>query len=183
MSEQRIIIFDSPDGTGKTNMAQALAKRMDIPYFRMPTQHDNWRKNKFKEALEFDQVYMAEFLKQTKTSVIVDRAYPSEWVYSQAYGRETNPDVLERVDSAFARLGTNIIIPLRSDYSKNRKDVVVQKDMLPVLDRLYREFAAWTHCHTVIVDPDSLGNDVDKEIPFIEKNLCFSRLVLEGRKK
>src|SRR3954464_5618431 len=92
--EQWRIIFDSPDGTGKTNIAQALAKELRVPYFRMGSQHDNWRARKFKEALEFDQTYISEFLSQTKHSVIIDRAYPSEWVYSRVYGRETNEEVL-----------------------------------------------------------------------------------------
>ena len=84
-----VIIFEGPDGVGKTEIARALEKEIrisslfpdepwktPIPYFRMGSQHENWRKGRFKDALEFDQTYISEFLAQTKFSVIIDRAYP-----------------------------------------------------------------------------------------------------------
>ena len=64
--KQQIYIFDSPDGTGKTEIGKELSRRINIPYFKMTTEHENWRKGTFKEALRFDQTYIVEFLKQTR---------------------------------------------------------------------------------------------------------------------
>jgi thymidylate kinase len=172
---QKIVIFDSPDGTGKTNIAQGLSFDLKIPYFRMGSQHENWRKGRFKEALEFDQTYISEFLRQTRTDVIIDRAYPSEWVYSQVYGRETNQQVLEQVDAQFARMGAYIVIPLRHDYSDSRKDEVVDVTDLPKLHQAYLKFRKWTRCPTITIYVDSYGNDLKREIEAIRPELNFDR--------
>ena len=169
MSNQRVIIFDSPDGTGKTNMAQALSERTGISYFRMASQHDNWRAGKFKTALEFDQTYISEFLRQTKLSVIIDRAYPSEWVYSRVYNRETNLEVLRLVDDTFASFGTTIVIPLRRDYRGSREDEVVEQSMLPRLHDAYLDFEKWTRCKTCILYVDELNDDIQEELPIIRR--------------
>lgn len=170
---QKVILFDSPDGTGKTNIAQALSFDMKLPYFRMDSQHDNWRKGKFKEALEFDQTYLSEFLWQTQYSVIIDRAYPSEWVYSRAFGRETNAEVLRMVDEKFAKMGTHIIMPLRHDYSKNRKDEVIPNEMLPKIHDVYQEFAEWTKCTVIQIYVDGFDDQLIKELPAVKNEFHF----------
>lgn len=175
--DQKIVIFDSPDGTGKTNIARALSRELKIPYFRMDSQHDNWRTGRFKEALEFDQTYISSFLSQTKCDVIIDRAYPSEWVYSRVYGRSTNDDVLRKVDDEFARMGTYIVIPLRRDYSSSRADEVVTPDKLKPLHDRYVEFCEWTKCSTIQIYVDDFENDVDRELPLLLGELDFDRQV------
>lgn len=169
MNPQRIVIFDSPDGTGKTEMAKELTNYSFIvnnaPYFRMGSQHRNFVEGRFKTALEFDQTYIAEFLRQTGHSVVIDRAYPSEWVYSKAFDRETNEEVLNAVDEQFAQMGAVIVIPLRRDYSKNREDEVVKKEMLQDIADLYEDFIDWTSCRTISIYVDDFENDLKKEIP------------------
>ena len=40
-----LIIFDGPDNSGKTTIAQALAKEIEYPYFRhRGTNKDNYKK-------------------------------------------------------------------------------------------------------------------------------------------
>jgi len=63
--KQTVIIMEGPDGCGKTEIGKALSKQFGIPYFKVNSEHENWRKGKFKEALEFDQTYITQFLKQT----------------------------------------------------------------------------------------------------------------------
>lgn len=168
---QKVIIFDSPDGTGKTNIAQALSERINVPYFKMDTEHQNWRSGKFKTALEFDQTYLLQMLKQTKYSIIIDRAYPAEWVYSKVYKRETNDELLKTLDEEFAKMGTTIVIPLRHDYSKNRKDELVSHEMLPKLHKEYLNFAYWTNCNIIPIYVDEFEDDINKELSFIEDYL------------
>lgn len=172
---QNVIIFDSPDGTGKTEIALALSKELNIPYFKMNTEHENWRKGKFKEALEFDQTYLAEFLLQTKHSAIIDRAYPAEWVYSQVYGRETNMSILEQVDAKFAKMGARIIIPVRRNYNEARSDELVENHMLPILHEKYIEFKKWTKCNTITIYVDAFYNNLEYEIPALKRELSYNR--------
>lgn len=168
---QKVFIFDSPDGTGKTEIGKEMAKRAGIPYFKMTTEHENWRKGTFKEALRFDQTYIVEFLKQTRFSVVIDRAYPAEWVYSKVYKRKTDEEVLRKVDTEFAKLKATIIIPLRRDYTNSRPDEVVEKKYLPKLHDMYLEFVKWSKCDCIPLYVDDLQNDLNKEIAAIYRGL------------
>jgi len=174
-TSQKIVIFDSPDGTGKTNIAVALAAKLGIPYFKMNTEHENWRKGKFKEALEFDQTYLLQFLKQTRYSVVIDRAYLAEWVYSYVFHRETNLDLIRKIDDEYARLGACIVIPVREDYSNSRHDDLVGKEMLPKLHEKYMEFRDFTKCSTVTLYVDSYKENLNDELNVLMPELNFNR--------
>ena len=164
---QRIIIFDGPDGTGKTNIAQGLRDRTNIPYFKFSGEADYWRKEQFRTALDFDQPFMLEYLKQTKVNLIWDRAWPSEWVYSRVFNRETNKILLERLDAEYAKLGTWIVIPLRVDYSKNEKDDLVPPEKLQELHFGYNDFCKWTACNTLRIYVDTFQNHLLSELDAI----------------
>lgn len=178
--DQKIVIFDSPDGTGKTNIAQALSSQINVPYFRMDSQHDNWRKGRFKDALEFDQTYISSFLRQTKTNVIIDRAWPSEWVYSKVYNRETNNELLEKIDDEFASMGAYVVIPLRRDYSNSRPDEVVKPEELKPLHDKYVEFCEWTRCSTIQIYVDDFHNNLNKQLPLLVNELDFNRIHVDN---
>lgn len=174
-TKQKIVIFDSPDGTGKTNIAVGLAAKLGIPYFKMNTEHENWRNGKFKEALEFDQTYLLQFLKQTQYSVVIDRAYPAEWVYSQVFNRETNMDLIKKIDEEYARLGTCIVIPVREDYKSARADELVKNEMLPKLHDKYMEFRDFTKCSTTTIYVDSYKENLNDELAVLVPELNFNR--------
>lgn len=164
---QRIIIFDGPDGTGKTNIALGLNARTNIPYFKFSGEADYWRKNEFKTALEFDQPFMLEYLKQSKANIIWDRAWPSEWVYSKVFRRETNKALLERLDAEYARMGAWIVIPMRFDYSENEKDDLVPPEKLQELHLVYNDFCKWTACNTLRIYVDTFQNHLLSELEAI----------------
>ena len=145
---QHVIIFDGPDGCGKSNMALHLAERLGIPYFKNKRESKFFKKDPgyFVKALKYADPYFISYLQQSKASVILDRSFPSEWVYSRAFNRETNDDILRMVDGLYAGLGAKIIIPTRSDYTKCRKDQFkeIDSEMLVKLDKLYQDFESWT---------------------------------------
>lgn len=163
----KIIIMEGPDGCGKTEIGKGLSKVLGIPYFKMTTEVQNWRKGKFKEALEFDQTYLLQFLKQTGHSAIIDRAYPSEWVYSQVYNRETNEDIMQMIDYGFSKLDTHIVIPWREDYSNNRHDDLVTNDKLQAIHDKYFEFMKWTGCDKIPINVDRYKNDLGRELDYL----------------
>jgi thymidylate kinase len=170
---QKIVIFDGPDGCGKTNIAQGLSMDLKVPYFRVTTQERNWEGDRFMQSLRFAEPMIVEMVRQLKLDVIFDRSYPAEWVYSQAYRRETDMEVLERVDRAFAEMGANIVIPLRRDYKGSRKDEFVSEEMLPVLHEGYLAFTRWTKCSSVVIYVDDFKNDLKREIEMIKPELKF----------
>ena len=170
---QRIIIFDSPDGTGKTSIAKALSTSINIPYFKYDGEHDYWREKKFKTALEFDQQFMLQYLKQTGADIIWDRAWPAEWVYSSVFERETNHEVLNFLDKQYARLGAWIIIPMRHDYSQSQADAVIPHNKLQEIHEAYDVFCNWTKCNTLRIYVDTFANNLEKELFAIKETVKF----------
>jgi thymidylate kinase len=157
-SAQNIIIFEGPDGCGKTNIARALSTQLNIPYFKNENEWAFFENDPsyFINALTYGDPYFLSYLEQTGASVIADRWYPSEWVYSRAFSRPTNHDALESIDSRAAAMGAKIIIPHRTDYSGviDQFESIITTDTLKSIHQLYQDFAKWTRCPTYFLNVD-----------------------------
>lgn len=140
---------------------------LQVPYFRIPTQEQNWAKKSFVDSLRYGEPLMLAMISQMKLDVIFDRGYPAEWVYSRAYGRVTDDEMLKRVDQEFANLGAYVVVPLRRDYSKVH-DHLVENKMLPVIHNLYLDFLKWTQCSTIVIYVDDFSNDLKTEIDLMK---------------
>ena len=72
MRKQQVIIFDGPDGCGKTNIAAALSKVLDIPVFKNQFEWDNFdlgsSNNYFINAIRYQHPYILSFLKFAPTA-------------------------------------------------------------------------------------------------------------------
>jgi thymidylate kinase len=171
MNEQRIIIFDGPDGCGKTNIAQELSALSGITYFKNEDEHRYFRSDPsyFINAIRYVDRYFTSYLEKSGSSIILDRAWPSEWIYSQAMDRETDMETLRELDIRHAKLGTTIIIPFRSDYSGVDETYPELQSQLQNLDRLYRKFAEWSQCRTIMINVDD--EDLDREIRELQQQL------------
>jgi len=149
-TNQKIIIFSGHDYSGKTTIAKKLSQEIGIPYFK-----DKTTLKKFKEKDRLvvylnDQNYIIQFLEQTKYSVIIDRAYESEWVYSQVFHRKQNYELLDDLDYRFSRLGTKIII-CEKDL-KRYKDEVIGIKKIAMIKKKYHDFCQWSRCETLIIN-------------------------------
>jgi energy-coupling factor transporter ATP-binding protein EcfA2 len=164
---QLIVILDGPDGCGKTEIAKELARIFGKTYFKMSAERDNWTKGKFLEELRFGERRQVELFKQLGMSAVIDRGHPSEWVYSQVFGRETDMGFLREVDQEYARMGTTIIVPWREDYSKNRDDDLVPCERLQLIHDTYEEFVCWTNCRVVTINVDYYMNDLSSEVGYL----------------
>lgn len=165
--KQTIIIFDGPDGCGKTNISAELSKRIGIPVFKNDQEWSHFgTKNAaeyFRITGEYSYPFALSLLRQTGYSVIFDRAHPSEWAYSRVFGRKRCDDVIASADDMCASLDAKIIIPLRSDYSKVYDEYGVKQHHLESLDALYREYASSvTKCKTLLLNVDD--EDLDREV-------------------
>jgi len=160
-----VIIFDGPDGCGKTNMAQELARRSGIPYFKNQDEHRYFLTDPdyFVNAIRYVDSYFTSYLEATGASVVLDRAWPSEWIYSKVMGRDTDLEVLRELDDRHSKLGTKLIIPWRSDYSGTNDDYAVINEKIQTIHKLYVEFAtSWTKCETLLLNVDD--EDLEREI-------------------
>lgn len=171
---QRIIIFDGPDMCGKTNMAKALSKFTGIKYFKNELEHtyfDSPNTSYFRNAAKYIDSYMSHFLKTTRLSVIFDRAWPSEYCYPRVFGRRRSMKTLKELDKRWSQLNTFIIIPVRSSYEGivDDRHPTITQEKLEHLDSMYREFAEWTQCKTLLlnVDDEDLCRELLEIVDFV----------------
>lgn len=82
-----LYVFEGIDGAGKTTIAQMVSRKTAIPYFNC-FNDKKYRKFVNKgESLGVDECYadfvMIDLVRQTGMDFIMDRSYPSGWVYTQ----------------------------------------------------------------------------------------------------
>jgi hypothetical protein len=181
---QRIIIFDGPDMTGKTAIARELSHRAGIPYFKASSEHatflgDCGGSRQSGDIPEFlNQLWYADprtfdLLKQTGQSIIFDRAYPSEYVYSALFHRQTDMQAIQNLDQLYRSLGANLVLCVRASYAGIRDDL--KPDMGPeVLRRqhdLYMDFLRATRLDSVLLHTDD--EDLEREIHEVREALVI----------
>lgn len=163
MNNQKILLLEGADGTGKTTLAKLLSSELNIPYFKRNNEdfktssEESYFVNNNKEflnSLRFDQTYITQFLKQTGYSVIIDRAWPSEYVYSQVFSRPTDLTLLTELDDLYARLNAKIIITRCS--KPFRQDKLVNNEYFKQITHAYDLFVEWTKCETITLDMNIL---------------------------
>lgn len=117
--KQQIIIFVGPDKCGKSTIAKELSLRTGIPYFKASTEHEAFQggQDRFINDLLYADPRAIDILRQTGASIIMDRGYPCEAVYSKFYNRPTNNSAIDRIDAGYAHMGTLIIFCTRSDFT------------------------------------------------------------------
>jgi len=165
---QNVIIFEGPDRTGKSNIAQEVSRRLYVPYFKNKDEVKNFLdpKDYYVNVMRYADPYFLSYLKQTGHSVIIDRHYPSEWVYSTVFNRKTDMEAARRTDEAMAALGAKIVICWRSSYANREDDdfpTVITEEKLQKIHDGYVKFREWTKCESIWlnVDDENLNREVE----------------------
>lgn len=166
------IIVEGPDRVGKTTVVGHISKMLHAPAFKCPSE-----KQIFKEgglhSLAFDYT-LTHFLKQTNYRFVSDRGYPSEYVYSKVFDRETSVELLTRIDDAHRELGTKIVY-LYSSVEPTEKDDLVPDGMYWTVKGAYDYFQLHSMARVYAIDTAMMleayakGQDISEE---------FSREVL-----
>lgn len=162
--KQTIIILEGADLVGKTNIGIALSNRLRVPYFKNYLEASSFNEvDYFFNTLKYAQPIVLQLLEQTRQSIIFDRLYPSEFVYSQVYNRKTDFDLLASLDKRYSKLGARIFLFERTDYG-NLKDDIIESDKLELIKEKYREFARFTKCKVnfINVDDENLEREVNE---------------------
>ena len=161
------VAFIGPDMTGKSNIAAELSKRTGAPVFK---NSGEWKTeldspDYFLNLLRYGGPFLMDFMKQTDSNVILDRFYPCELVYSQAFERETDHKAVAWMDEQFSDTGGIFVLCLKNDYSGLVDDVFpdkLPKKKLEEIDALYRKFASWTQCEVVTIYTDD--HDLERQV-------------------
>ena len=161
-----MIAMEGPDRCGKTEISKAIAKTLNHSYFK---NSGEWAEkltseSYFKNVTTYGAPLMTELLCQVRPQIILDRYYPSEWVYSRVFNRGTNDAVLTKVDQLFADAGGRIILCRRKSYTGLKDDLheYVDEIVLRQLDEKYAEFSEWTKCPVMTLWVDD--EDLDREL-------------------
>lgn len=169
--KQQLVIFVGPDKCAKSHISNELSKRTGIPTFKAKVQREFFASGgkDFLPFLRYGETTILDMVEQTGQSVVFDRLWPCEWVYSRCFGRQTDEDVVRRLDERYAKLGALVIVCHRSDYSgiEDDLDPTVKKEKLEKLESLYREFAAQAKTRTEFLCVDD--HDIERQISQINE--------------
>lgn len=167
MNKQKIIILVGTEGVGKTNIAAALNKRLNIPIFKAQVQKKFFMgdRSQFLPFLRFGETTLADFLEQTKTSVILDRNWPCEVVYSDYYKRNTDLEVIQQLDEIYAKMNALIVVCTRLQGYAGRvdeDDPTVKEEQITAIDELYKKHVPQFKTRHVLLDTSD--EDLEREI-------------------
>jgi hypothetical protein len=137
------LIIEGPDGVGKTTLASCISSITGLPVFKCPSEKQIFRDGG-RQSLVFDHT-LTHFLEQTGHRFVSDRGYPSEWVYSRIFKRDTDPVLLNMIDEAHGRLGT-VMLYLYSSVQPVEPDDIVPSDKYFDILRQYDLFMDTTQC-------------------------------------
>lgn len=172
--KQQIIFFIGPDKTGKTNIAKALAVCLNVPYFKASSEHTSFcsKRELFINQLRYADMRVFDLINQTKLSVIFDRGYPCEYVYSKVTKRDTDHAMLRAEDDAYASIDAKIIFCYRSSYDGLCDDIdeTINSDKLKELSDEYFAFVdTYTKCKVLklCVDSQNLTEQVSRILKFL----------------
>jgi thymidylate kinase len=157
MSLNNILIFEGPDGSGKTNIATELATRLNYQYFKNQREHKLFSEEKFYSELYHCEMAMT-FLSSVKFAgggIVMDRFTPSEWAYSYAYNRKTNPEYILSLDKRLADLGACIIYLYKENVPDNFDDEFVTKEDITEIIDGYSDYFEKTSMQVIKLATDS----------------------------
>lgn len=161
-----IIAFEGVDRCGKTEISRELSRQIGSPVFKNTGEWSTDLKDAtyFKNLLVYGGTFLIDFISQVKPDVIFDRYYPSEWVYSRYFNRDTNEDILRKIDQRFSDIGGKIVLCRRKSYRGIFDDMHEYLDSIALekLDKFYGEFTSWTKCEvlTLWVDDENLVKQI-----------------------
>lgn len=160
--KQKVLIIEGPDRCGKTTIGCELKKHLNIPYFKNSDEHKYFLSDPsyFKNAVKYVDTYFASYLKQSNASVILDRSYPSEWVYSRVFNRSTYDDVLNELDESHSKLGTKIIITYKNNYDDTNDQYQSINENILKIHNQYIEFSKWTKCDHLLLNVDDKNCEI-----------------------
>ena len=137
-----IIFMEGPDGTGKTNIAKALADKYTMKIYKNDAEFKLYAEdstNKFISLLRYSGPAEYHMVKLLRPDIIFDRNYISEYAYSKAFNRETDLALIKAFDSLYSKLNSMVIYCYKKEY-KNYKDDFIDLEKINEIDSIYRTY-------------------------------------------
>lgn len=147
---QKIIIFEGMDRSGKSSISIELSKQLNIPRFKVQRNKYFW--DVFCNINYLDEGVM-QFIEQTGASIIFDRWTPSDFVYSKLFDRDISYRKIWEIDSRLEKLGAMLIICFKDEdkYIVDEEDKdFVNPSMYSKMTELYREYATQSKIKNIL---------------------------------
>lgn len=159
-----IIIFVGPDNCGKTEISQALSKKLNYQYYKNDTEHYCFVENNFDNLVKYHAPGMIDFFKKIniKEGLILDRFTPCEYAYSKTFNRKFEEELLFKLDEELADLNSVIIYCYKDHYESFSDEVVKEEDMKTVM-KYYEEYFTKTKMKVIRIETSS--EDLEQQIP------------------
>jgi thymidylate kinase len=172
------IAFIGPDMTGKSNIASALSKQMNIPVFKNTGE---WKtaldsEDYFLNLLRFGGPFLMDFMSQVNCDVILDRFYPCELAYSRVFGRSTDEKAIKWLDKEYSSMGGKFIVCFKRDYTGLVDDVYpdsLTPELLKNIESAYRDFLKITECDYTILYTDD--QNLESQLKHIKEFLSTEK--------
>ncbi len=168
-----IVIFEGVDNCGKTNISEALCERVlkDHQYFKVKQEqlHISEVDHEILKPAHLLQLnFFYELARQVDFNVVMDRFYPSEYVYGSLF-RDIDEEQIWKYDKLYAALGTKIVILTKED--DQLEDVMWTNEQLIQIKAKYVEFADKTACDVLVLATDS--ENLDEQVDTISNFLAL----------
>ena len=149
--KQDLIIFEGPDLCGKTNIAEGVSLRLGVPVYKSGREHDLFHdKDAQYLTLKYGNFEMIKILETTNASIMFDRFFPSEWVYSQIYNRTRDLDLVLEYDKYWASLGGKIVWLDKPEM--DGKDELIDSSKYNEIRQKYETYMSLTNCEVFHLD-------------------------------
>ncbi len=174
--QQQLYVIEGADRIGKSSLIKELSNYINIPSYKAKNEQLDFvnSQDKFLQHLYWSDTRQLDLLEQIKFSIIFDRAYPSEWVYSRFYNRKTDDVQLFKNDERYAALGTKIVFCYRNSYEGLQDDLDqnLNSKNLQKIHSLYEDFFKLTKCKVIklCLDPTLSNGYFDVDVKMQE--LC-----------
>ncbi len=166
--------MEGPDGTGKTNIAEALADKYNMKVYKNEAEfrlYDEDSTNKFVNLLRYSGPAEYHMVRLLKPDIIFDRNYISEYAYSKAFNRETDLALIKAFDSLYSKLNSMVIYCYKKEY-KNYEDDFINLEKINDIDLAYRSYFDTINTlpiYTLDTTNENLSEQVRLLSAFVEK--------------
>lgn len=155
------ILFEGPDGSGKTTLAKRVSESLNLPYHKNPYEHDEWKNpDRYKLMLRYTDLYFLTYLKNSGSNVCLDRAWTTEWVYSQVFKRGFDEVFLRQLDDLTKQIKDSIIIityrsnpPVKGDELEG-----INENWGKIRDK-YLELGDWSNNRIIYINTENRTPD------------------------
>ena len=169
------LIIEGHDGAGKTSLSKALSAKLDVPLYKCSKERTrmhlaNNGANAKLNILRFGIREQLDLIQQCNISVIYDRFFPSEWVYSHILERQTSDELVFEYDEWWSELSGKIIF-LYKDFVEEQ-DELIQSSLLDSIKNRYVEYSKLKQCKFLFLNTTdkNVDNQLTKIISFLNES-------------